>query len=43
MKNLIFYLFLLNSFISGFLFAEPFVVYEYSEKSSNNSNKSKLS
>ena len=38
MKNLIFYLFLLNYFISGFLFAEPFVVYEYSEKSSNNSN-----
>ncbi len=32
MKNLIFYLFLLNYFISGSLFAEPFVVYEYSEK-----------
>ena len=38
MKNLIFYLFLLNYFISGFLIAEPFVVYEYSEKSANNSN-----
>ena len=38
MKNLIFYLFLLNYFISGSLFAEPFVVYEYSEQSSNNSN-----
>ncbi len=38
MKNLTFCLFLLNSFISGLLFAEPFVVYEYSQKSSNNSN-----
>ena len=38
MKNLIFYLFLLNSFINGSLYAEPFVVYEYSENSSNNSN-----
>ena len=38
MKNLIFYVFLLNSFISGYLFAEPFVVYEYSENSSTNSN-----
>ena len=38
MKNLIFYLFLLNYFISGSLFAEPFVVYEYSENSSNKSN-----
>ena len=38
MKNLIFCLFLLNSFISGYLFAEPFVVYEYSENSSSNSN-----
>ena len=38
MKNFIFCIFLLNSFISGSLFAEPFVVYEYSEKSSNNSN-----
>ena len=38
MKNLIFCLFLLNSFIITPLFAEPFVVYEYSEKSSNNSN-----
>ena len=38
MKNLIFYLFLLNSLISGSLLAEPFVVYEYSENSSNNSN-----
>ncbi|GIS23849.1 MAG: hypothetical protein CM15mP124_3290 [Alphaproteobacteria bacterium] len=35
MKNFIFCLFLLNSFISGSLFAEPFVVYEYSENSSN--------
>ena len=38
MKNLIYCLFLLNLFISSFLFAEPFVVYEYSENSSNNSN-----
>ena len=38
MKNLIFYLFLLNYLLCGSLFAEPFVVYEYSEKSSNNSN-----
>ena len=38
MKNLIFYVFLLNSFISGSLFAEPFVIYEYSENSSTNSN-----
>ena len=38
MKNIIFCLFLLNYFISGYLFAEPFVVYEYSENSSNNSN-----
>ena len=36
MKKLIFYLFLLNSFIASSLFAEPFVVYEYSETSSNN-------
>ena len=38
MKNLIFYLFLLNSLINGSLYAEPFVVYEYSENSSNNRN-----
>ena len=38
MKNFICYLFLLNYCISFSLFAEPFVVYEYSEKSSNNSN-----
>ena len=38
MKNFIFCIFLLNSFISGYLFAEPFVVHEYSENSSNNSN-----
>ena len=38
MKNLIFYVFLLNSFISGSLFAEPFVVYEYTENSLTNSN-----
>ena len=38
MKNFIFCLFFLNYFFSGFLFAEPFVVYEYSENSSNNSN-----
>ena len=37
MKKLIFYLFLSNFFIGGYLFAEPFVVYEYSENSSNNS------
>ena len=37
MKNFIFCIFLLNSFISGSLFAEPFVVHEYSENSSNNS------
>ena len=39
MKNIVFSFFLLNSFISGSLYAEPFVVYEYSENSSNN-NKS---
>ena len=39
MKNIIFYFFLLNFFICGSLFSEPFVVYEYSENSSNN-NKS---
>ena len=38
MKNFIFYLFLLNYFISGSLFSEPFVVYEYSENSSNNND-----
>ena len=38
MKNLIFCLFLLNYLITGSLFAEPFVVYEYSENSSKNSN-----
>ena len=38
MKKLIFCLFLFNPIISGSLFAEPFVVYEYSEKSSNNAN-----
>ena len=37
MKKLIFYLFLSNFFIGGYLFAEPFVVYEYAENSSNNS------
>ena len=37
MKKFLLCLFLLNSFISGSLFAEPFVVYEYSETSSNNS------
>ena len=37
MKNFIFCIFLLNSFISSSLFAEPFVVHEYSENSSNNS------
>ena len=37
MKKLIFYVFLLNFFIGGYLFAEPFVVYEYSENTSNNS------
>ena len=38
MKNFIFCLFLLNFFIGRILFAEPFVVYEYSENSSKNSN-----
>ena len=37
MKKLIFYLFLSTSLIGSSLFAEPFVVYEYSEVSSNNS------
>ena len=37
MKKLIFYLFLSTSLIGSSLFAEPFVVYEYSEASSNNS------
>ena len=36
MKRLIFCLFLLNFLIGSSLFAEPFVVYEYSETSSNN-------
>ena len=35
MKKLIFYIFLLNFIFGGSLFAEPFVVYEYSETSSN--------
>ena len=39
MKKIIFSFFLLNSFISSSLYAEPFVVYKYSENSSNN-NKS---
>ena len=38
MKKLFFCLFLLNFLTSGNLFAEPFVVYEYSENTSNNSN-----
>ena len=38
MKKMFFYLFLVNFFISGYLLAEPFVIYEYSENSSNNSN-----
>ena len=37
MKKLIFCLFLFNFLISISLFSEPFVVYEYSETSSNNS------
>ena len=37
MKKLIFCLFLFNFFIGRILFAEPFVVYEYSETSTNNS------
>ena len=37
MKKLFICLFLLNSFTTGYLLAEPFVVYEYSENSSNNS------
>ena len=37
MKKLIFCLFLSNYFICGYLFAEPFVVHEYSENSTNNS------
>ena len=37
MKKLIFCLFLLNFLIGSSVFAEPFVVYEYSETSSNNS------
>ena len=36
MKKLIFYLFLLNTLIGRSLFAEPFVVHEYSKPSSNN-------
>ena len=36
MKKIIFSFFLLNSFISSSLYAEPFVVYKYSENSSNN-------
>ena len=37
MKKLVLYLFLLNFLISSSLFSEPFVVYKYSETSSNNS------
>ena len=37
MKKFLLCLFLLNSIFTGSLFAEPFVVYEYSETSSNNS------
>ena len=36
MKKFLLCLFLLNSIFTGSLFAEPFVVYEYSETSSNN-------
>ena len=36
MKKFLFCLFLLNSIFTGTLFAEPFVVYEFSETSSNN-------
>ena len=38
MKKLIFYIFLLSFIFGGSLFAEPFVVYEYSENSSNNTD-----
>ena len=38
MKKLTFFLFLSFSFINSLLFAEPFVVYEYSENSSNKTN-----
>ena len=36
MKKFMYYLFLLNTFISVPLFAEPFVVHEYSKTSLNN-------
>ncbi len=36
MKKFLLCLFLLNSIFTGSLFAEPFVVYKYSETSSNN-------
>ncbi len=39
MKKIIFYMLLLHSLISGYIFAEPFVVHEYSKTSSTNDNK----
>ena len=39
MKKIIFYILLLHSLISGYIFAEPFVVHEYSKTSSTNDNK----
>ena len=39
MKKIIFYILLLHSLISGYIFAEPFVVHEYSKTSSSNNNK----
>ena len=40
MKKITLYLFLLNIIFSNNLFAEPFVVHEYSKPSSSNNNKS---
>ena len=40
MKKITLYLFILNTIFSNNLFAEPFVVHEYSKPSSNNNNKS---
>ena len=39
MKKIIFYILLLHSLISGYIFAEPFVVHEYSKASLTNDNK----
>ena len=41
MRKIIFYLFLLSTIFNNHIFAEPFVVHEYSKSSSNDNKKSK--